>query len=81
MNVLEAVGSRVIQHLAYVGGLTMQFWSGLCASPRVLPVVGKRGRWQTAIRQMAAIGVEALPITSLTTTFLPHKRQGRSHAW
>jgi phospholipid/cholesterol/gamma-HCH transport system permease protein len=65
MNVLEAIGGRVIQHLAYVGGLSMQFWSGLCASPRVLPVVGKRGRWQTAIRQMAAIGVEALPIVGV----------------
>jgi phospholipid/cholesterol/gamma-HCH transport system permease protein len=65
MNVLEAVGSRVIHHLAYVGGLTMQFWSGLCASPRVLPVLGKRGRWRTAIRQMAVIGVGGLPVIGI----------------
>lgn len=65
MNALEAIGSGMIQGLAYVGGLTMQFWSGLRASPRVLPVLGKRGRWQTAMRQMAAIGVDALPIVGI----------------
>lgn len=61
MNVVENIGSRVIDRLSYVGGLTMQFWFGVRASPRVLPVVGKRGRWQIAVRQMAVIGVEALP--------------------
>ena len=60
-----AVGDGVLRGLAYVGGLTIQFWSGLCASPRVLPVVGKRGRWRAAIRQMAAIGVDALPMVAV----------------
>jgi phospholipid/cholesterol/gamma-HCH transport system permease protein len=67
MNVLEAVGSGVTRGLAYVGGLTIQFWSGLCASPRVLPVVGRRGRWRAAIHQMAAIGVDALPMVGITS--------------
>ncbi len=73
MNVLEAVGGRVIRDLDYVGGLTIQFWSGLRASPRVLPFVGKRGRWLTAIRQMGSIGVDALPtvgIMSLCAGFI-----------
>ncbi len=65
MNVLEAIGRNVIHQLAYVGGLTTQFWRGLRASPRVMPLVGKRGRWRTAIRQMAAIGVDALPMVGL----------------
>ena len=65
MNVLEAIGARVVNGLAYVGGLTLQFWSGLRASPRVLPVMGKRGRWVAAIRQMAAIGVEGVPIVAI----------------
>lgn len=65
MNLLEAIGRGVIQGLAYVGGLTLQFWSELRATPHVLPVVGKRGRWQTALRQMVAIGVDALPIVAL----------------
>jgi len=65
MNVLEAIGTGVIEGLGYVGGLVMQFWSELRAAPRVLPVLGKRGRWQTAMRQMAAIGVDALPIVAI----------------
>ena len=65
MNVLEVIGSGVTRGLAYIGGLTMQFWSGLCASPRVLPVVGKRGRWRAALHQMAAVGVDALPIVGV----------------
>lgn len=62
MNLLEDIGSGVIRQLAYVGGLTIQFWSGLLAAPRVLPVVGRRGRWVAAIQQMSAIGVDALPM-------------------
>jgi len=65
MKALEAIGERVIRQLAYVGGLTVQFWSALRASPRVLPGIGKRGRWRAAIRQMAAIGVEAVPMIGL----------------
>ena len=65
MNVLEAVGTGVIEGLGYVGGLVMQLWSELRAAPRVLPVLGKRGRWQSAMRQMAAIGVDALPIVAI----------------
>ena len=55
----------MVQQFAYVGGLTDQFWSGLRALPRVLPVIGRRGRWQTSIRQMAAIGVAALPMLGI----------------
>jgi len=65
VNALENLGSALIQQFAYVGGLTDQFWAGLRALPRVLPVVGKRGRWQSAIRQMSAIGVAALPMIGI----------------
>jgi phospholipid/cholesterol/gamma-HCH transport system permease protein len=65
MNVVETIGSRVIDHLSYVGGLTIQFWEGLRASPRVWPILGKRGRWRTAISQMAAVGVDALPTVAV----------------
>ena len=67
MNVLELIGRGLIQQLAYVGGLTTQFWSGLIALPHVLPLVGKRGRWQSAIRQMCAIGVDALPMVGIVS--------------
>ena len=65
MKVLEAIGNSVIRQFAYVGGLTIQFWSGLRASRRVLPVVGKRGRWRTAMRQVVAIGIDALPMIGI----------------
>jgi phospholipid/cholesterol/gamma-HCH transport system permease protein len=67
MKTLEAIGGGVIRQLAYVGGLTIQFWSGLVASRHALPVVGKRGRWRTAMRQMVAIGVEALPMIGIVS--------------
>lgn len=73
MSVLEGIGNTVLQRLAYVGQLSMQFWSGLLTIPSTLPVVGKRGRWIAAIRQMAAIGVDALPMiatVSLSAGFI-----------
>ena len=65
MNAFENIGDVVIRQFAYVGGLSGQFWSGLLALPRMLPITGKRGRWQNAIRQMAAIGVAALPMIGI----------------
>ena len=55
----------MIQQFAYIGGLSDQFWSGIRALPRVLPGIGKRGRWREAIRQMTAIGVAALPMIAI----------------
>ena len=65
MNILESIGGGVIQQFAYIGGLSDQFWSGIRALPRVLPGIGKRGRWREAIRQMTAIGVAALPMIAI----------------
>ena len=65
MNVFEDIGGAVVQNFAYIGGLSNQFWSGIRAVAHVLPMVGKRGRWQAAIRQMAAIGVAALPMIAI----------------
>jgi len=62
VSVLEDIGDNAIEHLAYVGRLSMQFWSSLLAIPRILPMVGRRGRWLAAIQQMAEIGVDALPM-------------------
>lgn len=73
MNVLEDIGSSVIQELNNIGRLTIQFWSSLLALPRLLPVVGKRGRWRAALLQMSAIGVDALPMLatlSMSTGFI-----------
>ncbi len=65
MKLLERIGSRVIEGLAYVGGLTMQFAEGVRAIPHVLPIRGKPRRWRTAMQQMVAIGVDALPTIAL----------------
>jgi phospholipid/cholesterol/gamma-HCH transport system permease protein len=65
VKLLEAIGGSVIRQFAYVGGLTIQFWSALGASRRVLPLVGKRGRWRTAMQQIVAIGIDALPMIGI----------------
>src|SRR5271168_5596339 len=65
MSALEAIGSSVIQQLEYVGGLTTQFWSAVGALPRVLPLAGKHGRWRATLRQMCAVGVDAVPMTAI----------------
>ena len=73
MNILEAIGGGVNRGLAYIGGITIQFWSAFRASPRVLPFIGKRGRWRSALSQMAVVGVDALPmvgIMSVCTGFI-----------
>ena len=67
MNMLERIGAVAIHRLADVGELSIQFWAGLRASPHVLPVFGKRGRWQAAIHQMSAIGVDALPMIAIVS--------------
>jgi phospholipid/cholesterol/gamma-HCH transport system permease protein len=67
MSILEGIGNGVIEPLAYVGELSMQFWSSVLTIPRVLPVLGKRGRWLAAIRQMAQIGVDALPMIAMVS--------------
>jgi phospholipid/cholesterol/gamma-HCH transport system permease protein len=64
---LERIGAGTIRGLADVGELSIQLWAGLRASPHVLPVVGKRGRWQAALQQMSAIGVDALPMIAIVT--------------
>jgi phospholipid/cholesterol/gamma-HCH transport system permease protein len=67
VNILARIGGWAIDGAADVGALSIQFWSGLRASPHVLPVVGKRGRWRSAIQQMSAIGVDALPMVAIVT--------------
>jgi phospholipid/cholesterol/gamma-HCH transport system permease protein len=73
MTVLEQVGQSAIGYVEDAGALTMQFCTVLRKLPRVLPLVGKRRRWQSAVEQMFAIGVSALPMTgimSLCTGFI-----------
>ena len=73
MTFLEQVGRSATGYAEDAGALTMQFWTVLRKLPRVLPVVGKRRRWRSAVQHMFAIGASALPMTgtmSLCTGFI-----------
>lgn len=73
MSFLEQVGQAVAVQVEDAGALTIQFLSVLRKLPRVLPVVGTRRRWRSAVEQMLAIGASALPmsgIMSLCTGFI-----------
>jgi len=73
MTFLEQAGKAAIVQVEDAGALTMQLWSVLRKLPRVLPIVGVRRRWRTAVEQMLAIGASALPMTgimSLCTGFI-----------
>jgi phospholipid/cholesterol/gamma-HCH transport system permease protein len=73
MTSLEQIGRSAIGYAEDAGALTMQFWTVLRKLPRVLPVVGKRRRWRSAVQQMFSIGASALPMTgtmSLCTGFI-----------
>jgi len=65
MTMLDRIGRAAIHGVTDVGELSLQFWSGLRAAPSVLPVVGKRWHWQTAVRQMSSIGIDALPMIAI----------------
>jgi phospholipid/cholesterol/gamma-HCH transport system permease protein len=64
-TVLEGVGRNTLTHIEYVGSLNIQLWATLRAMVTSLPFVGNRYRWQTSVRQMLQIGVDALPMVSL----------------
>jgi phospholipid/cholesterol/gamma-HCH transport system permease protein len=73
MTFLEQVGRSATGYAEDAGALTIQFWTVLRKLPRVLPGVGKRRRWRSAVQQMFAIGASALPMTgimSLCTGFI-----------
>ncbi len=63
--VAERVGRATLRHVEYLGGLTTQLWNALRSLGRTLPLLGNRHRWQTAINQMVAVGVEAIPMVGI----------------
>ena len=65
MSIFAAVGRDTIERIEYVGGLTVQFYRGVASAWRANPITGSKPRWQTSIRQMAVVGVHALPVVCL----------------
>jgi phospholipid/cholesterol/gamma-HCH transport system permease protein len=64
-SVVERIGTATLRHLGYVGALAMQFGNALGTLGRTLPFVGNRHRWRAAVRQMLAVGVDALPMVAI----------------
>lgn len=64
-SLVERLGSSTLRHVEYVGGLIIQGGKASAALGRVLPLVGSRLRWQSTVRQMLAIGVEAFPMVAI----------------
>jgi phospholipid/cholesterol/gamma-HCH transport system permease protein len=64
-SVVERIGGATLRHIEYVGGLAIQFGGALGSLGRTLPVVGNRHRWRSAVSQMLAIGVDALPMVGI----------------
>lgn len=64
-RILEIVGGSTLRHLEYVGGLTIQLRQATGSLTRTLPLVGNRNRWRSAIQQMAAIGIGAIPMVAI----------------
>ena len=65
MSAFESVGRSTIHWAEEVGSLTLQLWVALVKVPRVLPIVGKRRRWRSAVVQMLVIGANALPMAGV----------------
>src|SRR4030095_7700032 len=62
---LAAIGRTAISSATDVGPLPTQLWRSVLRLPGALPMVGKGRRWRTAVQQMMAIGVSALPVVAL----------------
>jgi phospholipid/cholesterol/gamma-HCH transport system permease protein len=64
-TLLQRVGRTTLDQLDYVGSLNIQLWGTLRSMTKALPFIGNRYRWKTSVRQMAQIGVDALPMVAL----------------
>jgi phospholipid/cholesterol/gamma-HCH transport system permease protein len=62
---LEYLGKRTLHHVEYVGGLTMQLGAAIGSLRHTLPLAGTRNRWQSAVRQMLAVGVDAFSMVGI----------------
>jgi phospholipid/cholesterol/gamma-HCH transport system permease protein len=64
-SVVERIGSATLRHAEYIGSLTIQFKNAVGVLGRTLPLIGNRHRWKTAIQQMLAVGVDAVPMVGI----------------
>jgi phospholipid/cholesterol/gamma-HCH transport system permease protein len=69
MAFTDTIGAATIDGLAYVGGLA-RLTGGAAKAVFISPFQGKRFHISRAVHQAMAVGVEALPITSLISFFI-----------
>jgi len=69
MPLTDTIGEATVNGLAYVGGLA-RLTGGAARAAFVEPIWGRRFRWNRAVHQAMAVGVEALPIVSLISFFV-----------
>ena len=62
---LDQVGHFTLGYLEYIGGLVIQSGKTIRALPRTFPVIGNWARWRSAIGQMLAVGVDAIPMVGI----------------
>jgi phospholipid/cholesterol/gamma-HCH transport system permease protein len=65
LPVVERVGSATLSQVEYLGGLAIQLWNALRSLGRTLPLLGNRNRWRSAVAQMLAVGVDAVPMIAI----------------
>lgn len=62
---LDQVGHSTLGYLEYIGGLVIQSGRTIGAVPRTFPMNGNWTRWRSAIGQMLAVGVDAIPMVGI----------------
>jgi phospholipid/cholesterol/gamma-HCH transport system permease protein len=62
---LERAGHSTLGYFEYIGGLAIQSGKTVRALGTTFPLIGNRNRSRSAIRQMLAIGVDAIPMVSI----------------
>jgi phospholipid/cholesterol/gamma-HCH transport system permease protein len=65
VSAVERLGSATLRQLGYVGGLVIQLGNAIGVLGPTLPLVGNRNRWRSAVQQMLAIGVDAVPMVGI----------------
>ena len=63
--VLDHVGSSTVGYLEYIGSLVIQSGKTIRALPKTFPAIGNANRWKSAIGQMLAVGVDAIPMVGI----------------
>src|SRR5271154_845399 len=64
-SAVERIGAATLRQVGYVGGLATQFWQALGSLRPTLPLIGNRNRWRSAVGQMLAVGVNAVPMVGI----------------